>query len=83
VTETKQRSLLERLVGRPLAWLAWVWAALAVVWIVTAVVDPSGLHTSTAIVWSLLAVAQVAAAIHAGWRARSAARAGQADEIAL
>lgn len=82
MTETKQRSLLERFVGKPLPWLAWVWAALAVVWIFTAVVDPSGFHTFMAVVWSLLAVAQVAAAIHAGRQARSAARAGQADEIA-
>ncbi|ROS71930.1 hypothetical protein EDF24_3575 [Curtobacterium sp. PhB130] len=59
MSETTRRSLLERLVGKPLPWLAWVWVALAAVWIVLAVVDPSGFHRSMAIVWSILAAVQI------------------------
>ena len=49
MAESKQRSLLERLIGKPLPWLAWTWVALAAVWITLAIVDPSGLHTFMAI----------------------------------
>ncbi|MEV7931330.1 hypothetical protein [Curtobacterium sp. NPDC089185] len=73
---TKQRSLLERLVGKRLPWLEWVWAAPAVVWIVVAVAEPSGFHTVMAVVWSLLAVAQIGASVRAGRRARSAGPTG-------
>lgn len=62
VTETTRRSLLERLVGRPLPWLVWAWVVLAAVWIVLAFADPSALHTALAIVWTLLAAVQFGAA---------------------
>jgi hypothetical protein len=62
MTETTRRSLLERLVGRPLPWLVWTWVALAGVWIVLAFVDPSALHTALAIAWTLLAAVQLGAA---------------------
>lgn len=55
MTEMQQRSLLERLIGKPLPWLAWTWAGLAVVWIVLTVVDPTGFHVLMAIAWSALA----------------------------
>ncbi len=62
MTEMKRRSILERIVGKPLPWLAWTWAALAVIWIVLAIVDPSGFHTFMAITWSVLAIVQLSAA---------------------
>ncbi|WP_146242638.1 hypothetical protein [Curtobacterium sp. MCPF17_047] len=65
MTEMKQRSLLERFFGKPLPWVAWVWAALAAVWIFFAVVAPSNFHTFMAIAWSVLAVIQLGAAYHA------------------
>jgi len=81
MTATKQRSLLERLLGKPLPWLAWAWAALALVWIVRAVVDPSGFHTFMAVTWSLLAAAQLASVAHAR-RLERRARAAEADDLA-
>jgi len=56
MTEMQQRSVLERLIRKPLPWLAWTWAGLAVVWIVLTVVDPAGFHVLMAITWSVLAV---------------------------
>ena len=65
VTETKQRSLLERLVGRPLPWLVWAWAVLAVIWIVLAIAEPSGSHTFMACTWTILAAVQLGSAYYA------------------
>lgn len=62
MAETKQRSLLERIVGRPLPWIVWAWAVLAAIWIVVAVVEPSGFHTFMAIAWSILAIVQLGGA---------------------
>lgn len=59
MVETKQRSLLERLVGKPLPWLAWAWVVLAAVWIILAFIDPSGFHTFMAIAWTILAAVQL------------------------
>ncbi|WP_144763936.1 hypothetical protein [Curtobacterium sp. 9128] len=59
--EMQQRSLLERLVGRPLPWVAWAWLVLAVVWVVFAIVEPSGFHTTMAISWTVLAAVQFCA----------------------
>lgn len=60
MTETKQRTLLERMIGRPLPWLAWTWVVLALIWLVLAIVEPSGFHTTMAIVWIILAALQLA-----------------------
>ncbi|WP_148071094.1 hypothetical protein [Curtobacterium sp. PhB115] len=57
--ETKQRSILERLVGKPLPWLGWAWVVLAAIWLVLAFVDPSGFHTTMAITWTILAAVQL------------------------
>ncbi|WIE80928.1 hypothetical protein [Curtobacterium sp. MCSS17_016] len=73
MTETKQRSALERLVGRPLPWLAWAWGALALVWIISAVADPSGFHTFMAIAWGILAALQIAGVVYTKRKARAAA----------
>jgi len=74
MTETKQRSLLERLVGKPLPWLVWAWAVLAVFWIVLAVVEPSGLHTSMAIAWTILAAVQLGSAYYVRRQERNRAQ---------
>jgi hypothetical protein len=63
--DTKQRTLLEWFVGKPLPWIAWAWSALALVWIVLAFTDPSGLHTFMAIAWSILAAVQIANVLYA------------------
>lgn len=65
MAEMKRRSILERLIGKPLPWLAWVWVALAAVWITLAIVDPSGLHTFMAIAWSVLAAVQLGSTYYA------------------
>ncbi|PYY39057.1 hypothetical protein [Curtobacterium sp. MCPF17_046] len=65
MTETKQRSLLERLVGRPLPWLVWMFAVLAGVWIVLAIAEPSGQHTFMAVTWTILAAVQIGSAYYA------------------
>jgi hypothetical protein len=77
MTETKQRSLLERLIGKPSPWLAWAWAALAVLWIVIAVVDLSGFHTFMAIAWTVLAAVQLGSVYYA--RRQEQNRAQRAD----
>lgn len=65
MTEMQRRSVLERIIGRPLPWLAWVWAALAGIWIILAIVDPSRFHTFMAITWSILATVQLGASYYA------------------
>jgi hypothetical protein len=65
MNEMKRRSVLERIGGKPLPWLAWAWAALAVIWIVLAIVDPSRFHTFMAITWSILAINQLGASYYA------------------
>jgi len=62
--ETTRRSLLERLVGRPLPWLVWAWVVLAAIWIVLAFAEPSGLHTFLAIAWTVLAAVQLGTAYY-------------------
>lgn len=74
VTETKQRSLLERLVGKPLPWLVWAWAVLALTWIVLAIVEPSGLHTFMAFAWTILAAVQLGSVYYARRQERNRAR---------
>ncbi|MGW8431285.1 hypothetical protein ACWGJ9_09175 [Curtobacterium citreum] len=58
--QPRQRSLTERLLGRPRVWVVWAYAALALVWVVLAFTEPSGFHTFLAIAWTLLAAAQTA-----------------------
>lgn len=82
MTETKRRSILERIVGKPLPWLAWTWAALAVIWIVLAIVDPSGFHTFMAIAWSVLAIVQLSAAYYARKQEHGRAPTAEADTAA-
>ena len=77
MTDMDRRSLLERLVGRPLPWVAWAYAGLAVVWVVLAVVEPSGLHTFMAILWPILAAVQISSAWYVRRQDRN--RAGGAD----
>lgn len=62
--ETTRRSLLERLVGRPLPWLVWAWVVLAAIWIFLAFAEPSGLHTFLAIAWAVLAAVQLGTAYY-------------------
>jgi Na+/melibiose symporter-like transporter len=62
--ESTRRSLLERLAGRPLPWLIWAWVVLAVIWIVLAFAEPSGLHTFLAIAWTVLAAVQLGMAYY-------------------
>ncbi|WP_267423616.1 MULTISPECIES: hypothetical protein [unclassified Curtobacterium] len=78
MAETTERSVLERMIGRPLPWLAWAWAALAVVWIVLAVVEPSGFHTFMAIAWTVLAAVQLGSVAFARRQERN--RAQNADD---
>jgi len=47
--------------GKPRAWVVWVWLALAIAWIIIAVVEPSGFRMFMAIAWSVLAVLQIVA----------------------
>ncbi|ROQ18174.1 MULTISPECIES: hypothetical protein [unclassified Curtobacterium] len=74
MTETKQRSLLERLVGKPLPWLVWAWAVLAVIWIVIAIMEPTGLHIFVAVAWTALAAVQLLSAYYARRHERNRAR---------
>jgi hypothetical protein len=62
--QSEQRSPFERLVRRPVPWLAGVWTLLAVFWVVRAFVDPSTFHTSMAVVWSVLAAIQIGGVVH-------------------
>ncbi|OII13933.1 hypothetical protein [Curtobacterium sp. MCBA15_008] len=82
MTEMKRRSVLERLVGKPLPWIAWTWAALAVIWIILAIVDPSGFHTFMAITWSILAALQLSANHYARKQERSRAPGADFDTAA-
>jgi len=61
VTDRERRSVAEVLLGKPRAWVVWVWLALAIAWIIIAVVEPSGFRTFMAIAWSVLAVLQIVA----------------------
>lgn len=79
MTEPKQRSLLERLVGRSLPWLVWAWAVLAVIWIVLAIIEPSGLHTFMAVAWTILAAVQLGSAYYARRQERDRARNEERD----
>jgi hypothetical protein len=74
MTDLDRRSLLERLVGRPLPWVVWVYAGLAVVWVVLAVIEPSGFHTLMAIVWPILAAIQISSAWYVRRQDRNRAR---------
>lgn len=74
MTETKQRTLLERMIGRPLPWLAWMWVVLALIWLVLAIVEPSGFHTTMAIVWIILAALQLASVSFTRRQERNRAR---------
>lgn len=61
MTDMERRSVVEVLLGKPRAWVVWIWSALAIAWISIAVVEPSGFRTFMAIAWSVLAVLQVVA----------------------
>ncbi|MBB1197624.1 hypothetical protein [Curtobacterium flaccumfaciens] len=74
MTETKQRTLLERMIGRPLPWLAWAWVVLALIWLVLAIVEPSGFHTTMAIAWIILAALQLASVSFARRQERNRGR---------
>lgn len=82
MTEMKRRSLLERFIGKPLPWVVWTWAALAAVWIVLAIVDPSGFRTFMAITWSILAAVQLGGAYYARRQQRRRAQASDARTAA-
>lgn len=81
MAEMKHRSLLERLIGKPLPWLVWVWVALAAVWITLAIVEPSGFHTFMAITWSVLAAIQLGSTYYARRQERRRAQAYDAHTI--
>jgi hypothetical protein len=81
MTEMKQRSLLERLIGKPLPWVAWAWAALAGVWIILTIVDPTGFHILMAIAWSVLAAIQLGAASYARRQERRRLQVSEAHTI--
>lgn len=74
MTEMQRRTLLERLIGKPLPWLAWVWAVIALVWLVLAVVEPSRFHTQMAVLWIILAAVQIGSVSYARAQARKRAR---------
>lgn len=79
MTQTQRRSLLERLIGRPLPWLVWVWAAIALVWLVLAVVEPSRFHTQMAVIWIILAAVQIGSVLFARAHSRERARGAGRD----
>jgi len=81
MAEITHRSLLERLMGKPLPWIAWAWAVLAAVWITLAIVDPSGLHMFMAIAWSVLAAIQLGAAYYGRREERRRAQASEAHTM--
>lgn len=78
MTETQRRSLLERLIGKPLPWLVWGWAVIALVWLVLAVVEPSRFHTEMAVLWGILVAVQIGSVLvaraHSHKRARGAGK---------
>ncbi|WP_161968843.1 hypothetical protein [Curtobacterium oceanosedimentum] len=41
MSEPKQRSVIERFLGRPKPLLGWVWVASSVCWFVLAAINPS------------------------------------------
>lgn len=82
MTAMKLRSPLERLIGKPLPWIVWSWAALATIWIILAIFDPSGFHTCMAIAWSVLAAIQLSAAFYARRQERRRVREVEAHVIA-
>lgn len=82
MTQTTRRSLLERLIGRPLPWVVWAWAALAAIWIILDMVEPSGFRTFMAIAWSVLAAIQLGAAYYARRQERRRVQAAEAHTTA-
>lgn len=74
MTGMQRGSLLERLIGKPLPWLVWVWAVVALVWLVLAVVEPSRFHTQMAVLWIILAAVQIGSVSLARAQARKRAR---------
>ncbi|MCS6553999.1 hypothetical protein [Curtobacterium flaccumfaciens] len=74
MTEMQRRSLLERLIGKPLPWLVWVWAVIALLWLVLAVVEPSRFHTQMAVLWIILSAVQIGSVSYARAQARKRAR---------
>jgi len=74
MTEMQRRSLLERLIGKPLPWLVWVWAVIALVWLVLAVVEASRFHTQMAVLWIILAAVQIGSVSYARAQVRKRAR---------
>lgn len=81
MTKTKQRSLLERLVGKPLPWLVWAWAVLAVTWIVLAIIEPSRSHTLMACAWTILAAVQLGSTYYARRQQRNHAHNPDGDSL--
>lgn len=61
MTDKERRTVAEVLLGKPRAWVVWGWSALAIAWIVIALVEPSGFRAFMAIAWSVLAVLQLVA----------------------
>ncbi|PYY61396.1 hypothetical protein DEJ17_04575 [Curtobacterium sp. MCSS17_011] len=81
MTELTRRTALERLIGKPRPWVVWAWAALATVWIIFAIIDPSGFHTFMAISWSVLAAIQLGAAYYARRQERRRVQAAEVHTI--
>jgi hypothetical protein len=79
MTEMQRRSLLERLIGKALPWLAWVWAVIALVWLVLAVVEPSRFHTQMAVLWIILVAVQIGSVLVARAHSRKPARGAGRD----
>ncbi|WIE80556.1 hypothetical protein [Curtobacterium sp. MCSS17_016] len=80
MTDRERRSVAEVLLGKPRAWVVWGWLALAIAWIIIAVVEPSGFRTFMAIAWSVLAVFQIVAFYLARRRRRPAETGTRTDE---
>ncbi|MBT1620518.1 MULTISPECIES: hypothetical protein [Curtobacterium] len=79
MTETQRRSLLERLIGKPLPWLVWGWVVIALVWLVLAVVEPSRFHTEMAVLWGILVAVQIGSVLVARAHSRKRARGAGKD----
>lgn len=79
MTETQRRSLLERLIGKPLPWLVWGWAVIALAWLVLAVVEPSRFHTEMAVLWGILVAVQIGSVLVARAHSRKRARGAGKD----
>ncbi|MCS6575409.1 hypothetical protein NYS52_12795 [Curtobacterium flaccumfaciens pv. flaccumfaciens] len=79
MTETQRRTLLERLIGKPLPWLVWGWAVIALVWLVLAVVEPSRFHTEMAVLWGILVAVQIGSVLVARAHSRKRARGAGKD----